>query len=626
MANKKKFDILIPVENVLAIVLLCLLPLFPVLELLIRRIFKTGIPGSSDYVFHIVLWITFLGSMITSRENKHLALVASLDLIKNPLNRWLRTFNALVSTSITVAFFFSSLSFILIRFSGDNMVGIFPVQLVTVIMPAGFAVIAYRFISLSPPNPASRLVAVSGILIGTLLALSPLINILYYIFIDLPPVFDTITEIFYNIASVAVYPLFIILILSAFSGTPIFVVLGGLAYILFAGNMSPLEIIPNESYYILISDTLPAIPLFTFAGFLLSESKAGERLVRLFQAFFGWLPGGLAIMAVIVSAFFTTFTGATGVTILALGALLAFVLVNSGRYSMDFSNGLLTASGSIGLLFPPSLPIIMYSVVAQVGIKDMFIGGLVPGLLMVITLSVMGVISALKNRVERIPFKLKSALAAVRESIWEILLPVIILIGFFGGITNLIETAAVAVIYAFIIEVFVHQDIKLKQIPGVVLKCMPIIGGVLIILAGAKGLSYFIVDAEIPSKLSAWVEMTISSKYLFLFLLNIALLITGCLMDIFSATLVVVPLILPLSELFNIHPVHMGAIFLSNLGLGYLTPPVGLNLFLASYRFNQPLSRIYKNVVPFFLALLVAVLFITYLPWLSTGLLKLFGY
>ena len=256
--------------------------------------------------------------------------------------------------------------------------------------------------------------------------------------------------------------------------------------------------------------------------------------------------------------------------------------------------------------------------VAGVSIKKMFLGGIIPGIIMVTALSVMGIIAAVKSGVKPVPFKLSELFPAVKGAVGELLLPVIILLGIFRGVTTIIETGAVAVIYLIFLEVFITKEIKYKDLGKVILKAIPIIGGVLIILSAAKGISYFIVDAEIPMHLTAWVEANIHSKYTFLILLNIALLLTGCLMDIFSAIMVVVPLILPLGKLFGIDPVHLGIIFLANLELGYLTPPVGLNLFLASYRFNQPLGKIYKNVIPFFLVLLVMVLLITYVPWFST--------
>jgi tripartite ATP-independent transporter DctM subunit len=425
--------------------------------------------------------------------------------------------------------------------------------------------------------------------------------------------------------STLIWPCSIILIVAALAGTPIFIVLGGFAVILFFNSGGTVTVIPNEAYTMLTSPIIPTIPLFTFAGFILSESKAGERLVHLFRAAFGWLPGGLAIMATIVCAFFTTFTGASGVTILALGGLLSFILIQN-KYSKKFSTGLLTGSGSIGLLFPPSLPIILYGVVAHVNIKEMFVGGILPGTVMVLTVAILGIHNAVKNKVERTPFDARKTLSALKESIWEIALPFIIIVLFFKGITTLVETGAIAVLYVLIVEVFIHRDIKFKDFPGVLMKCIPMIGGVLMILAVARGLSYFIVDAEIPMQLAEWCKLHIHSKYIFLIALNLALLITGCFMDIFSAIMVVVPLIIPLGEAFGIHPVHLGIIFLANLELGYLTPPVGLNLFLASFRFNEPLTKIYRNVIPFLIALSVAVLLITYIPWLTTGLLGVFGF
>jgi C4-dicarboxylate transporter DctM subunit len=615
-------SLFLKLENLLASSVLILIALIPVLEVLVRKLLRTGIPSSSDFVRHLILWIAFLGGTVTSRENKHLTLSVGIDLIKGRANRVIRTATALIAVSICTAMTWSSLSFLLIAVDPGKRVGFIPIQLVLLIMPAGFLVMAFRFIAAAPPGAATRGVACLGLAAGTFLGASSLVNALYAVFRALPQYWDILAELSYSVTGPLVLPLVMVMIAAALLGTPIFIVLGGIAYLLFIRSWGSLEVIPNEAYTMLSGSTIPAIPLFTLTGFILSESNAGKRLVRLFRAFFGWLPGGLAIMAILVCTFFTTFTGASGVTILALGALLAYVLVESGRFSERFSTGLLTASGSIGLLFPPSLPIILYGVVAQINIKHMFVGGLVPGLLMVLTLSGIGVAFAVRNKVASVSFEPSEAWLAFKESLWEILLPVIILLGFFLGVTSLVETGAVAVVYALVVELFIHKDIRLRDLPGVLMKCVPIIGGVLVILAMARGLSFKIVDAEVPMQLTAWTRDNIHSKYLFLFLLNIALLITGCLMDIFSAITVVVPLIIPLGELFGIHPVHLGVIFLANLELGYLTPPVGLNLFLASYRFEQPLVKIYRNVVPYFLALLATVLLITYVPWISTGLLS----
>lgn len=610
-------------ENGISSIVLILLAGLPIAEVVLRKVFKTGIPGATNYIFHLVLWIAFVGGMITTREKQHLALSIGADMAREPWSRRIQTFNSFLSITFTVAFFISSLSFVFIGFDPSGRVGIIPIQAAALIMPIGFLVMAVRFMLNAPKKYGHRFIAGCGFFAGLFLGLGTIVNLLYSFIFTLPPFFDLLFEFYYSAASLITIPLIIIILFGAVLGTPIFIVLGGIAYMLFARSGAPLEIIANESYVMLIGNSIPAIPLFTLAGFILSESSAGQRFIRLFRAFFGWLPGGLAVVAIIVCTFFTTFTGATGVTILALGALLYSVLVESKRYSDSFGTGLLTASGSIGLLFPPSLPIIIYGVAAQVDIKKMFVGGLIPGAVMVLALVATGIVTAVRNKTPKLPFTMKEAFAALKGSIWEVLLPVIVLVSYFGGLTTLVETGALAAVYALVVEVAINRDIKLKQLPRVFLKCAPIIGGVLVILAASKGLSYFIIDAEIPMRLTQWVETAIHSKYIFLILLNLALLVTGCFMDIFSAILVVAPLIIPLGELFNIHPVHLGVIFLANLQLSYLTPPVGLNLFLASYRFNKPLITISKNVIPFFLILLVTVILITYIPWFSVGLLEL---
>jgi C4-dicarboxylate transporter DctM subunit len=618
---KNIFLYLQKLENLLAYIFIFLIAMFPFMEVLARKFFHTGVAGSTEYTHHLVLVITFIGGMITSREGKHLSL--SLELkTPEPLKTWIKTGLALLSAMITAALAWSSLSLVLNGFDPNNKIGKISIQLIATVMVFGYGVMAIRFVTRLEKRGMNKVVAGLGLLLGTLLALEPIVNILSALTDTVPAFTFPLVEAFHTVNAAIAVPIIIILIASAIFGTPIFVVLGGIAYMLFARMGQPLEVIPNEAYAMLISHSIPAIPLFTVAGFILSESKAGERLVRLFKSLFSWFPGGLAIMAILVCTFFTTFTGASGVTILALGGLLSFVLIQ-GKYRRRFGIGLLTASGSIGLLFPPSLPIIIYGVAAGVSIKDMFVGGIIPGFVMVLALVIFGIIYASRNKVEREPFNVKEALTATRESIWEILLPVVILVSYFGGLTTLVESAAVAVVYSFVIEFIVHRDLRLRDLSRVLLKCLPIIGGVLSILALAKGLSYFIVDAQVPMQLTAWVKATISSKYVFLLFLNIALLITGCFMDIFSAIMVVVPLIIPLANIFGIHPVHLGIIFLANMELGYLTPPVGLNLFLASYRFNEPMAKIYKDVLPFFFIQLASVLLITYLPFLTTGLLNL---
>jgi len=621
MKNNKLSLLLSRTENFFVLVFILLIAIIPVLEVIARKFFHTGIPNSNNYIHHLVLLIAFTGGMITSREGKHLSL--SLDLkLSERINNYVITVNAFISTMVTSAIFWSTVSFVLNGFDSEQKIGIFPVKIIAMVMFIGYGVMSIRFITAVPKSGSNRILAGSGIIVGTVIAIPSIINALSSFNNQIPELLEFLIEISYSINSVLSLPMIIILAVSALIGVPIFVVLGGIAYMLFAGAGEPLEVIPNEAYSMLISHTIPAIPLFTVAGFILSESRAGERLVKLFKSFFSWFPGGLAIMAILVCSFFTTFTGASGVTILALGGLLSFILVK-GKYKKKFNNGLLTASGSIGLLFPPSLPIIIYGVTAGISIKKMFLGGIIPGFVMTLALVTIGIIYAVKKKVTRETFKLREAWNSFKGSISEILLPIIILICFFGGITTIVESGAIAVIYLIIFEVFVHKDLKISQLPDVMLKCIPIIGGILTILALAKGLSYYIIDAEIPMELAAWVSANISSKYVFLLLLNFVLLITGCFMDIYSAILVVAPLIIPLGNIFGVHPVHLGIIFLANMELGYLTPPVGLNLFLASYRFEESMGRIYKDVLPFLLVQIVTVLLITYIPFFSTGLLNL---
>jgi len=606
-------------ENFLAYLSLFLLAFLPFSEVIIRKFFHSGIEGLYDYTHHLVLFVTFIGGMITSRDGKHLSLSLNFNL-KEPYGTWVKFTVAIVSSAIATALAWTSLSFSYTAFDAAQRIGFISLRLISLIMFVGFLVMATRVLPEQLKKGNRLYVVLSGFLAGTILSLGQISNFFQAVLTESPEFLSSITEFSQSLGITLSFPLIIVLLILAVFGLPIYVIIGGIGYLLFAGVGEPLEIISNEAYTMLISASIPAIPLFTLTGFILSESKAGERLVNLFRALFSWIPGGLAVMAILVSGFFTTFTGASGVTILALGALLSYVLVK-GKYKKDFSVGLLTASGSIGLLFPPSLPIIIYGVTAQVSIKDMFVGGIIPGILMITAIALYSIYYAKKNNVEKEPFNVKEAVRAFRESIWEILLPFIILASYFGGLTTLVESAGIAVIYSLVVEVFIKRDLKIKDLSNVVLKSIPIIGGVLIILACAKGLSYFIVDAEIPMKLTEWVTQNISSKYVFLLMLNLALLVTGMFMDIFSAIMVVVPLIIPLGNLFGIHPVHLGIIFLANMELGYLTPPIGLNLFLSSYRFEEPVARIYKYVIPFFIIQIIAVLLITYLPFISTFLL-----
>ena len=417
----------------------------------------------------------------------------------------------------------------------------------------------------------------------------------------------------------------LILLALALFGTPLFVIISAIALIAFyfSGISSAAVIV--ELYRLASMPILLAIPLFTFAGYLLAESNTPRRLVNLSRAYFGWMPGGLSIVTLISCAIFTAFTGASGVTIIALGGLLYPVLLQE-KYPEKFSLGMLTASGNLGLLFPPSLPIILYGVISEVSIDKLFIAGIIPGILMIILMSGYSVYHVRNIKVPTSKFTFRNAWKATREAAWEIPLPFIILIGIYGGYITITEAASVTAFYVFIVEVFIYRDIKIrKDLVRVIKDSMVLVGGILVILGAALGLANYMVDAEIPMKILGFMKAFITSKALFLVTLNIFLLIVGFMMDIFSATLVVVPLIIPIATNFGVDPVHLGIIFLANLGIGYSTPPVGMNLFIASFRFNKPIVQLYHAALPFIIVLLIALVLITYIPDLSLWLVRIFA-
>jgi len=411
----------------------------------------------------------------------------------------------------------------------------------------------------------------------------------------------------------------------ALLGAPLFMIFGAIALYSFHSADIDSSAIMIEFYRMASAPTLITIPLFTFAGYMMAESKTPKRLVDLAQALVGWLPGGLAIVTLMACAFFTAFTGASGVTIIALGGLLYPILVKE-KYDDKFSLGLVTSCGSLGLLFPPSLPLILYGLIAKVSIDKLFLAGIVPGFLLIIALSIYSVYKGHQAEVRRVPFNWRNIIKAVKGASWEVPLPFIILIGIYGGFITASEAAAVTALYVFIIEVFIYRDIKLfSDIPRIIHESMVLVGGILIILGVALGMTNYIVDAQVPLKIFTWVSQYITSKIMFLVLLNIFLLIVGCLMDIFSAIIVVVPIITPIAYRYGVDPVHLGIIFLTNLELGYLTPPVGLNLFIASFRFKRPIFELYRIALPYLAILIVCLLIITYIPSLSLWLIDLMG-
>ncbi len=417
----------------------------------------------------------------------------------------------------------------------------------------------------------------------------------------------------------------ILVVLLALLGAPLFTLIGGIALYAFDAAGIDTSSVIIELYRMAETPTLIAIPLFTFAGYMLAESNSPKRLVALARAMFGWIPGGLAIVVLVTCAFFTAFTGASGITIVALGGILFPVLLQEA-YPERFSLGLVTASGSIGLLFPPSLPIILYGIIAEVSIDQLFVAGILPGMLLVGILALYSVRVGVKAKVPRVKFSWPKLVSAAKGAIWEIPLPVIIIGGIYGGAFTATEASAVTAFYVFIVVVFFYKDMKLTtDVPRVMKESMMLVGAILAILGTALGLTNYLVDEQVPQQLFEFVKANVDNKIAFLLILNVFLLTVGMMMDIFSAIIVVVPLILPIAKAFDVDPLHLGIIFLTNLEIGYLTPPVGLNLFLSSLRFEKPILHIARSVLVFIGLLLIALLVITYVPELSLSLVHLFG-
>lgn len=412
-----------------------------------------------------------------------------------------------------------------------------------------------------------------------------------------------------------------ILLLLMLLGAPIFVVISGLTlFLLFSGQIDSSAMI-IEMHRMATTPILVAIPLFTFAGYLLSESNAPKRLIRASDALLGRVPGGLAIIALITCAIFTALTGATGLTIIALGGIL-FPALLKGKYPEKFSLGLLTTSGTLGLLFPPSLPLIIYAIVAKVRIDQLFLAGLLPGILLVVLLSGFSVQKAVVSDVPRARFRLGELLRALKGTIWELPLPFIVLGGIYSGYFAISEAAAITVAYVLLVEMVIYRDIKWRELPQIMRKSMVLVGGLLIILGAALGLTNYLIDEEVPMQMLNFFRTHIASPLLFLVVLNFFLLAVGCTMGIFSALTVVVPLVTPIALAYGINPIHLGIIFLANLEIGASIPPLGINLFISSIRFDKPVLKLYVASIPFIIILLLGLAIITYVPWLSLALVK----
>ena len=583
----------------LCLFLFLILISFPIFQILGRYISFFSIPASQEIVQHMTLWIGFIGAVIAARSNKLLSVVREPVFDSTTKVNWTKFFVHVFSLSIVFVLSISYLKMIQIGFQyPDYIAPYIPTWFAQAIIPVGLILIWYQMIMTSSTDLKYRVLL-------TVISIIPTI-ILYFWQFPLANPLLLWTKVLFAILLVAF-------------GLPIFILLASLSIFFFlsepsewATNYDLISTISDSAYRIVVSPTLAAIPIFTLAGYILAESNISERLIRFFKASLGWLPGSTVLIVVLLCAFFTALTGGSGVTILALGAILYPILIHDG-YSKQFSLGIITTAGSLGLLFPPSLPAIIYSVTAGINPLELFKQALIPAIFLMSIMFFYGLYKRPKSKtVERFVFK--DAFETAKIAKWEIAIPLLIILSLFSGFATLVESAALLVLYVLTVELYIFKDISFKNLPKIIIDCSTLVGGVLIILGFAMGFTGYLVDAQIPLKILNFVQSTISSKIIFLLALNILLLIVGCLMDVFSAIIVVVPLIAPLATYFGIDPFHLAIIFIANLELGYITPPVGMNLYLSSYRFEKDMPTIYSATLPFFFIRLIGVILITYIP------------
>jgi tripartite ATP-independent transporter DctM subunit len=594
-------------ENLVLVVPLIAMMALPVVEILLRKILNTGISDSSAIVQHLTLIVGMLGGAIAARDGRLLALSPVQTLLKGRAKLAARIFSSGFAAAISFFLCLASMQYVLaMKPLGKILVYGIPVWVVQLILPLGFGLITLRLIWHASEKWLGRLLTL--LLAGVLTAVA--------VWAPISP--DHL-----------MIPALVALAVATLLGAPVFTALGGAALILFWGHDLPIQAVPLKHYSLTTNDMLPSIPIFTLAGYFLAESGASKRLVRVFQGLVGQFRGGPAIVTALVCAFFTSFTGASGVTILALGGVLMPVLL-AARYSERNALGLLTGAGSLGMLFPPCLPLILYAIVANhsahadITIKEMFLGGLGPGALLVVVTAWWGVRKGPKDASARAPFTWSEAGAALWDAKWEMLIPVVA-IGSLFTVPTTVEAAAVTATYALLVATVIHRDLRpLKDLPRVITQCGLLVGGVLLILGVALGFTHYLVDAQLPDKMVEWATRAVGSKWLFLLGLNVVLLFVGGLIEIYAAIVVVVPLLVPLGVAFGLDPIHLGIIFLANMELGFLFPPVGLNLLLSSYRFNKSMAEVTRATMPMLFVLLVGVLLITYFPPLTTFLPHLF--
>ncbi len=590
-----------PAENALLSTVFACAVAVPLAEMVLRATLRVGIDGVGTVVQHLTLALGMLGAAVAARDERLLTLAVS-GFIHGEAARVARFAGRAIASAVALLLFFSALDFIVAeRKSGSTLVYGVPVWIAELPLLVGYGLIAWRLLLQSAGSLSGR--AAAAVLTGAAVAWLRIA----------PP----------DAAAIAI-PAVVVLLAAAFLGAPIFSLIGGAALFLLVGRGVPAAAVAVDHYSLVVNPSLPAIPMFTLAGYLLAESGAPGRLIEVFDALFGRFRGGAALVTVLVCTFFTSFTGASGVTVLALGGLALPLLLAKG-YPEKRALGLVTAAGLPGTLLLPALPLILYAIVAGIAIEDMFVGGLLPTLLMAAIIAVWGIRhqppspGALTKRFDAV--RVRTTLGAAK---WELSVPLVPIIALGSGMATPVESAALTALYVLFVVSIGHRDLSLlRDVPRVMAECGLIIGGILLIMGVALGLTDYLVDAEVPARLVAWAKEAIGSKLFLLLALNLFLLAAGCIVEIYPAIMVLVPIIVPIGAAFGVDRVHLGIIFLANMELGYLTPLVGLNLFFAAYRFNKPVMELFRAVLPLFAALAAGVLLITYVPWLSTGLLSL---
>jgi len=582
-------------ENFGLTLLLGVMIALPLLEILLRQ-FSSGIPSAPDFLRHLTLLVGMAGGAIAAREGRLLALASVSEHWHGRGRKLAQGYAAAVSAAVGGVLVVASVRFVLEeRIGGVRMAYGLPLWIVQLAMPAGFIAITLRTVWRAARSwwprllvaAAAGLVAWAGTQLPVALALAGLLT-------------------------------------ATVLGAPIFVAIGGTALILFHGNEVPITAVAIEHYGLVTNPALPAIPLFTLAGYFMAEGGASRRLVQLFQALSGWLRGGPAIATALICAFFTAFTGGSGVTILALGGLLLPVLL-AARFSERDALGLITGAGSLGILLPPCLPVILYAIIAKVDINAMFLGGLLPGLLLIALTAAWGFWAGRHATPAAARFDWRVAGNAVWAAKWELLLPVVAMVALFSGWATPVEAAAITALYAFLVEVVIHRDLHLlRDCPRVMTEAGLLVGGILLILSVALGLTNCLIDAQIPGTLADWAEAHVQSRWLFLLGLNLVLIVVGSVVEIFAAIVIIAPLLVPIGLRLGIDPIHLGVLFLANMELGFLAPPVGLNLLLASARLKRPVGTVARATLPLLFVMFLGVLLITYVPALTTTLPRMF--